>query len=443
MASSHRISRRTFLANLRQSGLVSAGQLEAVEDRLRDAPNGRAAARSLIDAGLLTRFQARQLLAGRTGGFFLDRYRILDQIGQGGMGRVYKAEHQTLGRVVALKVLAPGLVKTRRARELFRREVRAAAVLVHPHIVTAFDANQVGRRCYLVMEYVNGPNLFELVRDRGPLPAGLACELVRQVALGLQHAHEKGMVHRDIKPGNLLLHRPGAGAAGLVKISDFGLARLNDQGGGDPVGTILTRQNAILGTPDYLSPEQARCLHQTDIRSDLYSLGCTFYYLLTGRVPFPGGSPMEKLVRHSTEQPAPITELRPAVPPVVTAVVQRLMAKKPEERFQTPAELAEALEPFAAGPRSRSGVRRVAPPAAATDSQPVLVAPAVDDGLAPTLTTDSSPTPVSAAGSLSSRLPAPRRRPGRRLRQALLWTFGIGGGLLAAGSALGLLLAGR
>src|SRR5262249_41830181 len=159
----------------------------------------------------------------------------------------------------------------------------------------------------------------------------------------LQHAHERGVVHRDIKPGNLLLHRLAGAADGVVKISDFGLARLNDQGGGDPVGTILTRQNAILGTPDYLSPEQARCLHQTDIRSDLYSLGCTFYYLLTGRVPFPGGSPMEKLVRHSTELPTPIGQLRPAVPPAVAAVVQRLMAKKPEERFQTPAELAEAL----------------------------------------------------------------------------------------------------
>jgi serine/threonine-protein kinase len=251
-------------------------------------------------------------------------------------------------------VLAPDLVATDRGVHLFRHERQAVGQLVHPNIVTAFDANEINGRHFLVLEYVDGPNLDQLVREQGPLSVGLACDYIRQVASGLQCAHLRGMLHRDIKPANILVQwhgLNGENAPGLVKIGDFGLARLGKQPGahglGPTSGTIATRDNAVMGTPDYLSPEQARDLHKTDIRSDLYSLGCTFYFLLTGEVPFPGGNAMDKLIRHATEAPAPIPMLRADVPAAVLAIVDRLLAKAPEDRFQTPAELVEALQPYA------------------------------------------------------------------------------------------------
>jgi serine/threonine protein kinase len=451
MAAPQHVDRQTFLAHLRQSGLLGSEQLAAVAHRFQDVPRGRVIARALVEQGLLTRFQAEHLLAGKHR-FFLGQYCVLEQLGQGGMGRVYKARHRTMNRLVALKVLAPNLLATDRAQELFLREVRAVARLVHPNVVTAFDANQEGDRHYLVLEYVNGPNLDQLVRQQGPLPVGQACDFVRQVAVGLEHAHQLGMVHRDIKPANLLLQQgspASSGVYGVVKISDFGLARLNEAGQGDEaLGTIATKDNTVMGTPDYLSPEQARNLHRTDIRSDLYSLGCTFYYLLAGRVPFPGGTTLEKLIRHGTEEPAAVERLRPAVPAAVGAVVRKLLAKRPEERFQTPAELAAALTPFAV----RSPAAWKAPAAEAVpyaDQMPTPVHPALagSDPLLPsarpadevaaaaTVTHDLSPTPVTGLGStsaarLSAAVGAQQRR---RLKLAVLWACGlVGAGLVAA-----------
>jgi serine/threonine-protein kinase len=446
------VDRRTFLANLRQSGLLRAEQWSAVKGLLPEATRGRVVARELVARGLLTKFQAEQLLAGRTGGFFLGPYRILDQLGQGGMGRVYKAEHRALKRVVALKALAPSVLRSDRAQELFLREVRAVAQLVHPNIVTAFDADRAANgRYYLVLEYVNGPNLDQLVRDGGPLDVGQACEYVRQVALGLQHAHERGMVHRDIKPANLLLQRTGDGRAahGVVKISDFGLARLNERdGAGGTGGTILTKQNTVLGTPDYLAPEQARDLHAADIRSDLYSLGCTFYYLLTGSVPFPGGPALQKLLRHSTEEPVPVEQLRPDVPPAVAAVVRRLMAKKPADRFPVPAAVASVLAPFAVDDPGTLPAEAPAHP-----FEDPLATPLVEDA-APRSGTDVTagevqalvgtvpldlPLPEVLAGALAPVRPA-EAVPSRRWRVALLWALGIVVGVAASGATLGLLL---
>ncbi|MFL5331107.1 MAG: serine/threonine protein kinase [Gemmataceae bacterium] len=350
----------TFLTLLRESGLVAPDQLQSA---LVDAPTGeraKALARFLIKRGLLTRFQAQQLLAGRTGGFFLGQYRILDMLGRGGMGKVYKAEHMTMARLVALKVLNSDVTRTERARELFRREVRAAARLVHPNIATAFDANEVNGRAFLVLEYVAGPSLSHLVKSGAPLPIGQACELIRQAAVGLQHAHERGMVHRDIKPSNLLIgyqqfpistkpESDWSTADGnlpvVLKIVDFGLALLPTALGNDD--TLEPDRHVVLGTPDYLSPEQATDIRSVDIRSDLYSLGCTFYYLLTGQPPFPGGTAMEKLHRHASEEPVPIEFHRPSVPPGVAAAVRKLLAKRPQDRFQTPFDLADTLAEFA------------------------------------------------------------------------------------------------
>jgi serine/threonine protein kinase len=468
MAARHSTDRQTFLNNLLQSGLLTASELTDLAGRLPETPRGRVVARFLVEQGLLTKFQAERLLAGRTHGFVLGQYRILDQIGKGGMGRVFKAVHQTMNRVVALKILAPQLVETEKAQLMFLREMRAVARLTHPNLVTAYDANQIGDRYYLVMEYVDGPNLDRLVRDQGPLPPGLACELIRQAAEGLQYAADMGMVHRDIKPSNLLVLLPGIEPhrkRWTLKILDFGLARL--QGRDDDAieaGTIVTRPNMVLGTPDFVSPEQARDLHAADIRSDLYSLGCTFYYLLTGRVPFPEGSMLEKLIQHSTVEPEPLERLRPEVPAAVAAVVRRLMAKEPRARFQTPAELVNALEPLAElGPTLLATPRPTAP---VVDDEAVLPVAESDDSLLPpmsgrdsgfdftnpppagdelaalnsTLPPDFSPTAISDPGLAGESVRRPRSYHDRqRVKLAIGVAVGLVGGLVALVSLLSLL----
>jgi serine/threonine-protein kinase len=442
--------RQAFLARVQESGLLSDVRMAPVLRGLSPDAPARVVAQALVEAGLLTRFQAGHLLAGHVRGFFLGPYRILEQIGQGGMGRVYKARHRVLGRVVAVKVLAPGVVDTEGGRELFDRERRAVARLVHPNIVTAYDAGEQDSRHYLALEYVDGPNLDQLVRRRGPLPVGQACDFIRQAAQGLQCAHEAGMVHRDIKPANLLVQSrgPDRPAPGIIKISDFGLARLHPPGeaASGATGTIAPEADAVMGTPDYISPEQARCLHRVDIRSDLYSLGCTLYYLLAGRPPFPGGTALEKLIRHSADPAEPLSRLRPELPQAVVAVVERLMAKRPDDRFQTPAELAEALRPFGAGagtpwssgdsfrgkgraPAEASGPAslNVLDGGASSAEMSALTGPLLSDA-SPTLPSPQRPLVVSRVGP--SR---PGREQAERVGLAVLGAVVIVGVLLAAG----------
>ena len=187
------------------------------------------------------------------------------------------------------------------------------------------------------MEFVDGPNLEQLVREQGPLPLGMACEVIRQAANGMQHAHENEMIHRDLKPANLLMQPSKNLQSFVVKILDFGLARLNDLGAQETSGTIEVKENSVMGTPDFISPEQARNMHHADIRSDIYSLGCTFYYLLTGKVMFPGGTTMEKLLRHLNEEPKAIGEFRSDVPTEVLAILKQMTAKDPDQRCSVPA----------------------------------------------------------------------------------------------------------
>lgn len=423
------VDRETFLYNLRQSGLVSSRECRDVLERVPDTDRGRAVARALVEKGLLTKFQAELLLIGRTAGFFLGQYKIIDQIGQGGMGRVYKAIHQTMNRVVALKVLAPHLMKTTKAQKLFRREVQAAARLIHPNIVTAYDANKIQGRHYLAMEYVSGPNLDQLIRAKGPLKVGAACEIIRQAALGLEYAHEHGMVHRDIKPANLLLQRSRSKDSFLVKILDFGLARL--QAPDAAAGTIVTNENLVMGTPDFLSPEQARSLHQVDIRADIYSLGCCFYVLLTGQVPFAGGTTLEKLIRHSSEDPEPVTNFRQDVPEEVLAVLARMMARDPDDRFQTPAEIIPAMAPFAAI-ASTPWDSATHPVAEKGELSAEDTAQGQSGELATTLPADMSVTPMSASGE-GSLIPWSEmtREIRRHSRKAALLGIGVLAGLLA------------
>lgn len=263
------------------------------------------------------------------------RYRIVAKLGEGGMGVVYKAEHLVMDRPVALKVISKNLMASSTAVERFAREVKAAARLSHPNIVAAYDADHSGSLHFLVMEFVEGNSLHRLVQERGPLPVDMACEYARQAALGLQHAFERGMVHRDIKPHNLIVT-----ADCRVKILDFGLARLVSQV--RPAGS-LTDTGYLMGTPDYIAPEQARDSHRADIRADIYSLGCTLFYLLIGKPPFPDGTVVQKLAAHVKKPPPPVNELRADVPAPVAHVVARMMAKEPAERYQTPADLAQAL----------------------------------------------------------------------------------------------------
>lgn len=275
------------------------------------------------------------------------RYKVGRFLGAGGMGLVYQAEHRVMERPVALKIIHRDLIRHPRAIDRFHQEVKAAARLSHPNIVTAYDAEQAGETHFLVMEYVDGINLARLVAKRGPLGVAHACNYIRQAALGLQHAFENGMVHRDIKPHNLMLTRKGQ-----IKILDFGLARLASESAADlelPTGKSrpgLTSAGDVIGTPDYMAPEQSVDSRHADIRADLYSLGCTFYFLLVGQTPFVEGSSATKVFSHRYLQPQPVSELRDDLPAEVAAILKKLMAKDPGQRYQTPAELVKVLTPL-------------------------------------------------------------------------------------------------
>lgn len=266
----------------------------------------------------------------------LGQYCLLELLGAGGMGQVFRARHLLMNRAVAVKLIRPDFVHSPTAVQRFRTEIQAAAQLNHPNVVIAHDAQEADGRHFLVMELCDGITLRRLVEQKGPLPTEIACDYVRQTALGLQHAFERGLIHRDIKPDNLML------CGATVKILDFGLARLRS----NDSGPTATREGVVVGTPDFMSPEQAD--GHPDIRSDLYSLGCTFFFLLTAQPPFPGGSPFDKCLRQRTEEPPALGALRPDVPAPVVDVVRRLLAKAPDARLQTPAQLAAALAPFAA-----------------------------------------------------------------------------------------------
>jgi tRNA A-37 threonylcarbamoyl transferase component Bud32 len=280
------------------------------------------------------------------------RYRLMELLGTGGMGAVYRAEHRLMQRAVALKIVNPKLVASASAVERFRREIQAAARLQHSNIVSAYDAEQAGDVHFFVMEYVNGTDLQRTLEDRDPLPVAEACDYIRQAAIGLQHADENGMVHRDIKPHNLVVLNSRGNAQ--VKILDFGLASLASveshpasEVPADESHSELTHVGALMGTPDYMAPEQARDAHAADIRADIYSLGCTLYALLAGEVPFPGGTAMDKVKAHAERSPRPVAELREGISAGLARVVDRMMDKDPARRYQTPAEVAAALAPFA------------------------------------------------------------------------------------------------
>jgi serine/threonine protein kinase len=328
-----------FLAALRRSQLLSDSQWSRVEAAVPPSANTPVlAARALVSAGLLTKFQAERLLAGRTDGFLLGSYVILEQIGCGLIGRVYKARHRTMNRVVAVKVISADLTRTAAARQALQKEARAAAQLNHPNVVTTFDANELAERFYVVREFVDGPNLDTLVRERGRLPVSEACELVRQAAEGLDHAHAQGTVHGDIRPANLLVGRPSKSVPGtLLKLADFGFARFRP-----PI--VPPTPSTPLELVHFAAPEQVTHPTVLDPRTDLYSLGAVLYFLLAGRPPLPGPTAEESLRRLLWEVPPPLDAVRPDVPPSLAQLVQQLLAKDPAQRPSSAAEVARRLD---------------------------------------------------------------------------------------------------
>jgi WD40 repeat protein/serine/threonine protein kinase len=336
----------TLLEQLTACEILSAEQLRelAALPEAREA-DPRALAKAIVQRGWLSRFQVSLVATGKGKELFLGSYLLLDRLGEGGMGQVFKARHRHMNRLVALKLVRKEKLDNADSVRRFYQEVQAAAALVHPNIALAFDAGQAGASHFFSMEYVDGPDLARLVKEGGVLPVNRACEYIRQAALGLQHAHERGLVHRDIKPSNLLVASPESGQP-VVKILDLGLARLGDSFQKE---RTLTRMGQVLGTPDYLAPEQALDARNVDIRADIYSLGCTLYFLLAGRAPFQAEALTELLMKHQMEATPSIRTVRPDVPEDLDALLQQMMAKKRDDRPDTPTEVAEALAPFARG----------------------------------------------------------------------------------------------
>lgn len=329
-----------LLELVRKSDLVKPGKLDSFLENLKERAgrmptDQEKLAELMIEEGLITKWQADKLLAGKHRGFHLGKYKLLGAIGKGGMSHVYLAEHVLMQRRVAIKVLPRQRVKDKSYLSRFQLEARAAARLDDPNIVRVYDIDNEGDTHYIVMEYVEGKDLHQLVGANGPLSFNKAVDYIAQVANGLQHAHQMGLVHRDIKPANCLL----LNSQNTVKLLDMGLAKLTD----DETSLTLANDENVLGTADYLAPEQALNSHEADARADIYSLGCTLYFLIAGRPPFPEGTISERLLKHQVEEPESLIKLRPDIPLSLADICRRMMAKKPEERPQTAGEVAAIL----------------------------------------------------------------------------------------------------
>lgn len=384
----------------------------------------------MVQRNLITPYQQAQLLSGNGEKLIIGSYRIQSPIGEGGMGMVFKAIQPKLDRTVALKVIRPQVLAARpEILSRFNREARAIAQLNHPNLVILFDADEANNTHFIAMEYVEGQTFEKMVRTNGPMGIRQACEYIRQAALGLQHAYEVGLVHRDIKPSNILVSQRTSGSAstgnssirlsrpalvtvrdrerlqqsgsktnsswGTVKILDMGLARLTEAPDDDIPAqeyTPLTRAGALLGTPDFIAPEQARDARKVDIRADIYSLGCTFYYMLSGKPPFPGGTDVQKLIRHQSEKPYPLEELRPGIPSEVLQIMNRMLEKRAEDRYTIPQHLADAMDHYLNPPVPHTPLPNT--------SQPIAETPPVAE--------TPLPTPKENTQRAAPRQPAPQ-----------------------------------
>ena len=360
-------NRAQLIELLRLSKLLTPDQFAvALSEKPADA-EPRTLARAWVKRDLLSRWQAQQLLAGRHQLLIDDRYQLVERIGRGGMASVYRAIDTRTGRTVALKILSKQRLKDPHTLARFRREVQLAAALSHPNIAASIDSGSVGQTHYLVMEYVDGRDLGAWLDEFGQLPIDWACECIRQAALGLAYGHSQGLVHRDIKPDNILVCAGTIERPPSVKLLDLGLARMDGvETSVETDQTRMTQTGQIMGTPDYIAPEQAKNTKAADIRADIFSLGCTLFKLLTGQVPFGGSNAMEKLAARFADEPPLASSIRPEVPLPLDLVLKRMLARNPDDRYQTPAELADALAPFAL--TGGAGDSALALPAVATET---------------------------------------------------------------------------
>jgi len=398
------LDRSTFEQCAIASGLLTPRHLDEARAGVRWSdgdetdpgapPSDRQLADRLVETGQLNAWQAKQLLDGRTK-FNLGPYFIIDSIGQGATGQVFKARHEKIGRIVAVKVL-PRDKSTPEAIANFTHEIRALASLDHPRLVAALDAGQDGNVYYLVTEYVPGTDLRKLVRREGPLSMSAAARIIAQVAEGLEHAHAQGIVHRDVKPGNVLVSQGGE-----VKLSDLGLAGpLTSTAETDP------RHGKIAGTADYLSPDQIRDPWKPTPAWDIYSLGCTLYYAVTGKVPFPGGTTADKARAHCELRPLDPRRLNPRLSTEFTEVMADMMAKETAKRLASAREVRVRLEPFL--PVRSTAAAGVAPPA--TSLSPLCTAPPATDPPAP---------PRVVTRRVARQIPRPKRP------KIVLWALAV------------------
>ena len=318
----------------------------------------------LVKDKILTDYQAKRFLAGKSYGLLVGRYVILDRLGSGSMGRVYKAHHQMMDRVVALKIIAPEIVTNEKVVARFQREMKLVGRLDHPNVIRAYDADRFNQVLYIVMEYVQGYSLGQRLR-KGPIPPAEMVEYATQAALGLAHAHAQGIVHRDIKPSNLLLTEDKQ-----LKVLDLGLGVLMEA---DDPASFATADGIAVGTVDYMSPEQA-CGREVDGRSDLFSLGCSMYHLMTGKLPFPGDSPIERMGKRISGKHVPLSEVAPHIPAPLVRIIDQLLANKPHERFEDAGKAAEALQALVR-PKSKPNSSTSIPTKSGTgtDAQPATV----------------------------------------------------------------------
>jgi serine/threonine protein kinase len=386
-----------FLQAIRRSRLLHPAQLNEIKLKLLpQITSAHQLADRLVQRGWLTPYQGELLLEEEEPELVFGGYRALGLLGEGGLCKVFKAWHAPSRSLAALKVLHPELRANEEVLVQFRQEREVLARLSHPAFVQAFPENEDGARHYFAMEFVAGLDLQKLLQRAGPLPVGQTCDYARQAALGLQYAYEQGLVHRDIKPANLFVHSAGD----QLRILDIGLVRREWAAAG-----ALDPNVPLMGTPDYIAPEQAANPHEADIRADIYSLGCTFYHLLTGHPPFAGKSLAQKLVQHK-EAPRPSArELRPDVAPELAAIVQKMMAKFPADRHKTPAAVAAALAGFCQPDAARVEPVRYQPPAADYGLIPQLGPTAVESHSTPT----TASVPSYGTPGFPERRAAPRR----------------------------------
>lgn len=350
-----------FSELLAKSGLLTQEQIAHAQRRVGDGADLEAFRKFLIENKHLTRWQFDELCAGRHN-FMLGKYRLLEPLGSGRVCEVFKALQVGLSRVVALRVMDKSVVEGTQDAARFQREIRTSAALRHPCFASALHAETVGDTILLGTEFVDGESLKHLLREYGKLPIDWSCEFARQVAVGLQHAHEQGLVHRDIKPGNLMLVGHDMYVTPKVKILDMGLARYTGEN-----EQTLTKTGQVLGTSDYIAPEQIERSKEVNIQADIFSLGCTLFQMLTGELPFKGANLTQKVLARMHEDAPPPSSLRAEIPAELDFVVLKMLFRDPGGRYRTPAEVAMSLAPFAMGgapiPRpdgSKSGIIRPA-----------------------------------------------------------------------------------